>query len=469
MFGLLEYSGTYGKIPTVDSLKTAVAYCDSIGGWPPERENASAIFVKYLIKSDGTVVIPNTSENSLADIKGNFESGENILISTKTVSSGQPQQLRKIIRGGSRIEPILYTQYGQAPNVTWNTTMSFTDVVPSNNGSVGNYNALYTTANTSTQIYGDTSTKVLFTNVINGLPISNNGYKITSGSIIDGVNLTLDADINYQIDSPNYSIFVNVELSIYKNGSPLLNSFGAPVFIFETISTNGSPSGTISINSVSIPTTNLVLNDEYTIYIKWLGTAAGASFYINPDSKFKISQYPAYTLPVTSSGVNSIWNWPNSSSYPYVITSSQTTLVNLFGDPNVKMVDITGSGFNPVESPWSIKYGDEFKFEGREDFVYQVGKIFGPAESGSGRIFQTGSIEVHFNAPLPISASTSIFNLDHFVIRRYVDDASQVIMEGFRPTDSSGPYIVRPEFVVPELNKSVDQFILDLTQKGLIT
>ena len=67
------------------------------------------------------------------------------------------------------------------------------------------------------------------------------------------------------------------------------------------------------------------------------------------------------------------------------------------------------------------------------------------------------------------ASSTSIFNLDHFLIRRYTDDTSQILMEGFKPTDSSGPYIVRPEFVAPELNKSVDQFILDLTQKGLIT
>jgi len=51
-------TGTYGKLPTIESLKTMVAYCDDIGGWPPERENASAAFVKYLIKADGTVVIP---------------------------------------------------------------------------------------------------------------------------------------------------------------------------------------------------------------------------------------------------------------------------------------------------------------------------------------------------------------------------------------------------------------------------
>jgi hypothetical protein len=51
---------------------------------------------------------------------------------------------------------------------------------------------------------------------------------------------------------------------------------------------------------------------------------------------------------------------------------------------------------------------------------------------------------------------------------RYVDDASKVIMKGYRPNNSAGPYIVRPEYVVPELDKGIDEFIVDLTQKGLL-
>ena len=452
--------GTYGKLPTVENLKTAVAYCDWIGGWPPDRMNASAIHVLYLIKADGTVVIPNTSENSLADIKGNFESGENILISSKTVSAGQPQQSRKIIRGGSRIEPILYTQYGQAPNASWNTTMSFTDVIPSNTGATGNYSALYSNSSTFNPTYQVWS-KIPLTTTTYGTAVSNNEYTVPLGAVTDGVNLIIQA--KYNISIPGSSGF-----PVYGR---VVKQRGATQLYYPDISGVGQyySAGSFTytdegIATFTIPSTELASGDKIYIEIYSEGTLANIT---NP--KLNISQYPTFTLPVTSSGYNSIWNWPNSSSYPYVITSSQTTLVNLFGDPNVKMVDITGSGFNPVESPWSIKYGDEFRFEGREDFVYQVGKIFGPAESGSGRIFQTGSIEVHFNAPLPTSASQAIFNLDHFAIRRYVDDASQILMEGFKPTDSSGPYIVRPEFVVPELNKSVDQFILDLTQKGLIT
>jgi hypothetical protein len=434
--------------------------------------NASAIHILYLIKSDGTVIIPNTSENSLYDNKGTFESGEKLIISPKTVAAGDPQQYRNVIRGGTRIEPILYTQSGSAPNAQWNTTMSFQDITLTSSGSVGNYTGLFQTTGSAVQIFGNTPTKVSFSSAIYGNTyLSNNGYQITTGPIGDGVNLYLDAEIKYAIlQPPSTTINYTIELSIYKNGSPLLDITGNPISIVDTPSFNTvGNQGTIDITGVLLSNPFLVTNDVYTAYIEWIGDVAGGSFFVSSNSTFKIYQSPIATSPVTASGVNSLWGFPNKTTYPYIITSSQPTLVNLYGDPNVKMVDIVGSGFNPVTLPWSIEYADEFRFEGREDFVYQVGKIFAPKDSGSGRITQTGSIEVHFNTNLPVSASSSVFNLDHFSIRRYIDDASLILMEGYRPINSSGPYIVRPEYVVPELNRSIDEFILDLTQKGLIT
>jgi hypothetical protein len=452
--------GTYGKTPTVESLKTMVAYCNGIGGWPPERENASAIHVLYLIKSDGSVIIPNTSQNSLADIKGTFESGENILITPKTISAGQPQLSRKVIRGGTRIEPILYTQYGQVPNVSWNTTMSFTDIIPSNNGAVGNYMALYSNNVTFIPTYQVWS-KVPLPITNYGTPVSNNEYTVPSNAVLDGVDLLISAKYNITIPgSSGFSIYGRVVKQRGINKLYYPNSAG----VGQYYSAGNFTQTNEGINIFTIPSAELESGDKIYVEIYANGSTANIK-----SPKLTISQYPSFTLPVTSSGANSIWNWGNKTTYPNIITSSQATLVNLYGDPNVKMADITGSLFNPITLPWSIQYGDEFRFEGREDFVYQVGKIFGPADSGSGRLFQTGSIEVHFNAPLPVSASISSFNLDHFLIRRYIDDASQIIMEGFKPINSSEPYIVRPEYIVPELDKSVDEFILDLTQKGLIT
>jgi hypothetical protein len=35
-------------------------------------------------------------------------------------------------------------------------------------------------------------------------------------------------------------------------------------------------------------------------------------------------------------------------------------------------VDIISSSFNPITNPWLLEYGDEFRFEGREDKVFVV-------------------------------------------------------------------------------------------------
>jgi hypothetical protein len=446
-----------------------VAYCDDIGGWPPERENASAAFVKYLIKADGSVVIPNTTPNSLADNQETFESGENVLIQF-TGTGNQATPIRKIIRGGTRIEPILYTQYGQAPNSTWNTTMSFEDVIPSSVGAVGNYIALYNKNNNQTFSFTG-ATKVLFNNNVSGVSLSSNSYPVPLGAVQDGVDLNVQVflPIIFQWNSQNQgSCVFTPTLFIYKNSTPIYNN----TFPNVTVSDQSDTSQVTYTfpTPITLNAGTFVQGDLISIYINLTRTNPNgiASLDLSGFNQLKITQYPAYTPPVTSSGANSIWGWPNKTIYPYVITSSQSTLTQLYGDPGVKMSDITGSGFNPVVLPWSIKYGDEFKFEGNETYVYQVGKIFGPADSGSGRLTQTGSIEVHFNTSLPVSASSSIFNLDHFVIRRYVDDASQILIEGFKPANSNGPYILRPEYVTPELDKGVDDYILILKEKGLI-
>jgi hypothetical protein len=179
-------------------------------------------------------------------------------------------------------------------------------------------------------------------------------------------------------------------------------------------------------------------------------------------SYFNVSQIPSPTnTQVTSSGTNSLWGYPDNTKL-YAITSSNPILNDLY-DQGFKQIDITGSGFNPIVLPWSIKYGDEFRFEGNENSTFVVKKVYNVAEIDNERVSQTGSIEVQFGGLLP---SASI-NLDHFLIRRYVDDAAQILIEGFRPSDT-GPYIITPEYVTPSLNKNIDTFITDLTQKGLL-
>jgi hypothetical protein len=470
--------GTFGKLPTVESLKSYVAYGYMDGSWAPERMNASAFTIKYLIDQDGNISTPNISNISLPNIQQNFPSGDRFryssILGLSGTQGGTTNQFRNIIRGGYRIEPILYTQSGSAPGAQWNTTMSFEDIVPSDQGAVGNYSALYGLTSNPQFVENDL-VKVPYDNVIYGSSISNNGYEIPLGVLQDGVNLVVNAEVTLKLENFNLTPKAfNLIIYIYKNNTEIA-SVASSVEVPSAVAGVGGSVGTlitnIDINSVIFLTSEIEQGDEIFVYVKVDPfTPMSNYFYIyNTSTKLKISQYPLFTQPVTSSGINSIWGYADSGSYPYVITSSNQTLVELY-DSNVKQTDIIGSGFNPIALPWSIQYGDEFRFEGREDFTYVVGKIFSSADSGSGRIFQTGSIEVHFDRNLPISASSSAFNLDHFLIRRYVDDPSQIIFEGFRPTNGSSPnsFILTPEYVIPKLNKNTDEFVKLLTEKGLI-
>ena len=73
--------------------------------------DTSAAHVKYLIKDDGTIVIPDVTPNSLGTIQDNFVSQERLELNSQTVGTGGgSNSFREIVRGGSRIEPIIYNQ-----------------------------------------------------------------------------------------------------------------------------------------------------------------------------------------------------------------------------------------------------------------------------------------------------------------------------------------------------------------------
>jgi len=468
-------TGTYGKLPTIESVKSYVAYAPSIGGWPPERMNASAIFVKYLIGEDGNVIIPNTSENSLPTIQQNFQAGDKVRITTPTQGSGVASQFRTVIRGGTRIEPILYTQIGHSPASWNNVTMSFTtDFIGSS--AVDNYTAKAYPSIFSPPFGDGSYSGIDFNNVVSigsGASWSGNAYIVDQGIIGENVTLQIKIHIEPTLKAGVYAAQTHYAIArlIKKRGSDetILDE------IVKSINVGPQPNNitpnNISFSSIDfnfpIQPQNLQPNDEIFVraghFTSTLGPVSPGVIFKKNSSYFQVSQIPSPTnVQVTSSGTNSLWGYPDNTKL-YAITSSNSFL-NEFYDQGFYQVDISGSGFNPISLPWSVKYGDEFRFEGNENNTFVVKKIYDVGETDNERVSQTGSIEVQFGNNLP---SASI-DLDHFLIRRYVDDASQILIEGFRPTGTEGPYIITPEYVTPSLNKNVDTFITDLTQKGLL-
>ena len=479
-------TGTYGKVPTANQLESKLVYADWIGGYPPEHMNASGIHIQYIINEDGTIKIPHTSENALEDVQQTFMSNRILEINSNTIGTGIPTPKRNIIRGGYRINPVLYTQSGSvanAPFAQWVTSIVLEDILAVTGSATTNYQVAGTVnvgASYAAQNrieYTPYPLNASLTSITNTPSPTGDDYTIYTipVSVLDEnvtlnfqyhFNLEIDPSLNIlgaTINTPNPSAIIGEIKLRLKNGTTTLQTHSFPIswidltFIFQI-------GGSFTMIPQTIAGGNQ-LSYEYEVIIP------GQSFtYKVVSGDVYVTQTPLPTLPINV-GSNDIWGYPDKTLYPNTITSSiavSSSLGVLFRDPNVQQKDIPNSGFNKIALPWSIEIGDEFRFEGVESNTFMVKKVYGIAEGSGSRFTPTGSIEVQFDKNLPVSASVTSFNLDHFLIRRYVPDASQIIMEGFKPADAVGPYIIKPDYVTSQLNKGIDDYILDLTNKGLI-
>jgi hypothetical protein len=469
--------GNYGKTPSMESLKTAVAYCESITGWPPEHIDASSVNIVYLIHADGTVTKPNVSENSLEITQGNFISGERVIInySNKVDDTlpvgGTDQNLpsREIIRGGSRIEPILHNQIGwNPPNWVDVPNIEFKNWIKP---AVGNYETPITFPlyESPVEAANDSDLKtytpfILFPNSM--ITDSIQTYSMT-------ISLAIKKASN---DGGGDDFGVLIGLRRRPNPSAAwetVNSdYLSPWPDYWTGSNDGKDyiynySKTLNFTKSQI---NQYSGYEYQLAILFEGIPAitgipGQRDWNLENGSITFNQYPnpgeQPTLIIPSN------LWVSASNGTYSMYTTQSDVVSMFKQNLTSstwyMKDITtpiSSGFNPILTPWGIERGDVFRFESDEEKTYMVNYV----ETGS--VGGNDSINVYFGAPLPTSPTLN--DVNKYSLTRYVDDASKVVIKGYRPSKSTGPYIVRPEYVVPELNKGIDEFIVDLTQKGLL-
>jgi len=140
-----------------------------------------------------------------------------------------------------------------------------------------------------------------------------------------------------------------------------------------------------------------------------------------------------------------------------VIFTTQSALLDFYGNENVFQKDISGSGFFPIKNPLLFKRGDEIRFEGDENKVFTISDAF------INNIIGTPFLTIVLDRPI-----TGSIDINKFLFRRYVDDASAILFEGLMPQGWQPPAIIRPEFSSPGLNKNIDQIILELTEKGLL-
>ena len=445
-FGNLINEGTYGQTPSVTLNQSLVAYCDWIGGTTPELNNKVAAHIKYLINENGDAVSPNLSPITVKDVQDNFVEGKDIEVSLIDPTPGSGMQIlngnKEILKGGYRVEPILYSQISTTP-FSSSITMETSSLIPVDDVRFGavaitqqftNLSSLTPTVQFQNRTIGGGSS---------GYNTSNGIYTVPAFAEESGVTLVLQAAL-FLSDIPTSSpIEGNLFVRVIKNGSTTLpNTIGKYY-------TNGIPAGETLIVTNTIRSEDVNAGDTYQVQLDF--TQLSAVFGINwgftvlAGSFFGTSQIPSATTNPLITG--SMWEF--SASRQDVLISTNTSLNSSYNF--LKQQKSTDSGFNETSFLFTIEPGDQFRFQDDESKVYDVIRTTSPNSDPN------GSTVVFLNKEV----STSV-NKDYFLIRRFVADGSYIIFDENKPSGASGAAFIKPRFTTEALDKDVDQFIQDL-------
>ena len=429
--------------------------------------NTSGVSIKYLISEDGDLIAPNTSPNSLFLNQQTFISGEKVQLESLTAGGFTQNPSLTIFRGGASIEPIIYNQIRHYDNPPMEFTQSliFSDRNPYSTASIDDFTATLSPPNTLTSYPVQTAFSGIDNSqiVVSGSDITtelntSSSYTITQNVIDENLDLIFEINLNCLRPTPSLGT-VYARLVRRRGGidTPIGNDEGGPLINSFSL-TNLNPS---LINSVllvinfnrTIPKTDLVLGDQY--YISMIAGQSG-TFYKN-DSFFKISTNPYPTPPLDVSG---LWQTSSVPSYSNAIYTTSSRFIQYLDSSNIYQEDIVGSGFFPITLPVTIQTGDEFRFEGDETKTFMV--------TGIEIIPPITLPDPYLIVYLDKQITGSNINVNEFLLRRYVDNAAGLILNGLKPSGFNSPYLIKPEYISEKMEQNIGKYIEDLTQKGLL-
>lgn len=473
---ILGYEGdtnTLGRTSTVDDTRAYFGYFDYIGGTAPELLNRVQVKLKYIVGEDGRSRVPILGTPPYYNVLGTFESQDTAVIELRDptafeVNMSALQGKKEIFKPGVRVESILYSQSGSSPygtdnsgnpvsvpfySLTFNknqnplgvqqyflqagkTPANGSDSVPLGTPSVVefdldntptladkgyNYNTGTYTYTVNTSGGGNPKTKIRFTSLVlvETLEVSHpngNGPKFSGTFYLEilknGTDVAAQQPLTVYSDGEAIPCFVNTGFINVTNG----DTFKVQYYYVGDIG--------LSINEVRGTSSP---NNNFQPYFKaqqQIGTAASASYYQGVDTPSTVVGY-----------------WDTGASSRTVLTSS-AQLGNLYGVKFDGKDDAPFfSGFNSIRDEFTIERGDEFRFEANEALVHQVTDV----EQANGKIYVT-----------VFPAVSSDTDTDSFLLRRYVPDATSVLLNTDKPDGATSDGFIKPEYLSSALEENID-------------
>ena len=166
-------------------------------------------------------------------------------------------------------------------------------------------------------------------------------------------------------------------------------------------------------------------------------------------SYFKVTQYPS---PSTGQ-VTRFWMTGSNSNLLFARRGEAANVIGLNDVWGQKQLDIANSGFDPIIYDFEPEVGDEIRFNGTELQTYTITQI---SQSVTKSLSSTeyNALTLVLDKQLPNS-----INPDFFLLRRYVTEPGNIIIDYAKPPGATGEGIVIPEFLGEKANETKNKVL----------
>ena len=480
------------KTPNVSNPKSYFVRFNWLGGTTPEWGNNNVgrtnVSVKSIVDENGVEIIPVLDERgiNLGILEQAFGGSNATLLLANPDSFGvnldSVNNTVPVFRVGQRIKPILYTQtasYDSSGNVIgfgFTGSINFTQPdgqtlsTGSNNYSayvLGARNLTIATASTagniSFSILADTSgTYVIpFGSTRSHLQSIGNSASFSTGSSpvqywyqptgslgsLSSSGYILYFYFNMKTRSTiNGSKVTYILQKSTNGGSNWSNLFTSPQVIYTgTNQGSGTTRQTTSTANSQFAYTerNATTSSLYRLAVIAPDIPSGQSLILD-EPTFIVRQYPAATFNQTSTSCTLFWN-TGSSSNTLLASTGSVSAGGLNQFIGFKQKDINNSGFDPITLAFDPQPSDEIRFQGLENLSFSVISITQSA---------TGQLQLNLDNDIPNGT-----NLNYFLLRRYVVDPGNIILDITKPAGQTSDGVLVPEYIADTAKKVVESIL----------
>ena len=467
--------GGLGVLPNVEQDRAYFAYFNWVGGTAPEWGNGladrSALSVRYFIDGDGNVIEPTNDSNgvNLSIAEQTFTEGETAVLSfdDQTGASANFANLpgdQVIFKSGKTITPIIYSQTQSISDTTpggFTGSLYFTQGDQTQGTLLDDYRlTAFVVSNSQFLQYDNTDVKFNFQQYLgdSGSFASKTTYSNNSSGATDnpgplGITLTYKAALKPdQYSGVNNANAAVVTFQFQKDG----------IYVGNSVQVDWAQPNTTAFLSYS--DSNIASNNSVKLVAKTVALAGGNAAtlpVLDNDSFFKVIQSPPPTLSAIGPGNpgpnSNYWSKGGIANQPGSERIQPLSLGTAYGQKQQNIeADVDGNpvGFFPIVNDFTLQVGDEFRFQGTETQTYKI-------------------IEVDNTFTPPIFVVDRYVNITNtemnwFLVRRYVDNPSNIILEVDKPAGGTSPGFLMPLYATKGIEDNFDEVIQKLKTEQLI-